>query len=82
LPTFAFYGVGALKIAAGIVLGAGMWMDLPVRAAAGGVTVLMTSALIMPLKVSDPPNKSLPATAMLLMSLGILVAGRTRGRPG
>ena len=75
LPTFAFYLVGALKIAAGVVLLAGLWVDLPVRGAAGVVAVLMIGALIMHLKVGDPPKKSLPAAAMLLMSAGILLLG-------
>jgi hypothetical protein len=75
LPTFAFYVVGALKIGAGIVLLGGLWVDLPVRAAAGVVAVLMTGALSMHVKVGDPPKKSLPAAAMLLMSAGILLLG-------
>lgn len=75
LPPLAFYVVGALKIGAGIVLLGGLWMDLPVRAAAGLVAVLMVGALIMHVRVGDPPKKSLPAAAMLLMSAGIWLLG-------
>ena len=75
LPTLAFYVVGALKIGAGIVLLGGLRVDLPVRAAAGLVVVLMIGALIMHVKVGDPPKKSLPAAAMLLMSAGIWLLG-------
>lgn len=73
LPAYAFYVVGALKIIAGLVLLGGVWFTLPVREAAGLVAVLMIGALAMHLKVGDPAKKSLPAAAMLLMSLGILL---------
>ena len=50
LPGFAFYLVGALKIAAAIVLIAGVWIPLPVQAAAGLVAALMIGAVAMHLK--------------------------------
>ena len=75
LPDFAFYVVGALKIAAGLVLVAGVWLDLPVRAAAGVVALLMVGALSMHLKAGDPAKRSLPAALMLLMCGGILFLG-------
>ncbi len=73
LPDAAFYIVGALKVTAGAVLLAGIWMDLPVQIAAGTVAVLMVGALVMHLKVGDPPKRSLPAALMLLMSAGIVI---------
>jgi uncharacterized membrane protein YphA (DoxX/SURF4 family) len=73
LPDLAFYVVGGLKVAAGVVLIAGVWMELPVRVAAGIVAVLMVGALAMHLKVGDPPNRSVPAALMLLMSGAILL---------
>lgn len=76
LPDGAWYVVGALKIAAGLVLIAGLWLPLPVRLAAGGVAVLMVGALAMHLKVGDPPMKSLPAALMLVMSLAIVLLGQ------
>ena len=72
LPDAAFYVVGALKIVAGVVLVAGLWMDLPVRLAAGTVALLMVGALAMHVKVGDPPKRSLPAALMLLMSGAIV----------
>lgn len=72
LPGFAFYVVGALKIAAAIVLIAGVWMALPVRAAAGLVAALMIGAVAMHLKVGDPLMKSLPAAIVLAMSAAIV----------
>ena len=72
LPGFAFYLVGALKIGAAVVLLAGVWMALPVRAAAGVVVALMVGAVAMHLKVGDPLMKSLPAALMLAMSAAIV----------
>jgi hypothetical protein len=72
LPGFAFYLVGALKIGAAIVLIAGVWIALPVRAAAALVAALMIGAVAMHFKVGDPPMKSLPAALMLAMSAAIV----------
>lgn len=71
LPSFVFYVVGALKITAGVVLIAGVWLDLPVLIAAGVVAALMVGALLMHLKVGDPIKKAVPATLMLAMSVTI-----------
>ena len=73
LPTWMFYLVGTLKIAAGICLIAGVWVPELVSPAAGVVVVLMLGALAMHIKVTDPAIKSLPAFLMLLMSAGILI---------
>lgn len=73
LPAFMFYLVGALKVVAALVLIAGIWMVLPVRAAALVVAVLMVGALAMHLRVGDPPLKSLPAALMLAMSAAIAI---------
>jgi hypothetical protein len=72
LPSLAFYLVGLLKIAAAVVLIAGVWWVLPVRVAAGLVAVLMIGAIAMHLKVSDPMMKALPAALMLVMSAAIV----------
>ena len=72
LPGFAFYVVGALKIGAAIVLIAGIWVALPVRAAAGLVAALMIGAIAMHFKVGDPLMKSLPAALMLALSAAIV----------
>ena len=72
LPGFAFYLVGALKIGAALVLIAGVWIALPVRAAAGLVAALMVGALAMHVKVGDPLMKSLPAALMLALSAAIV----------
>lgn len=75
LPDAVFYVVGALKVGAGVVLLAGLWLDLPVRLAAGVVAALMVGALAMHLKVGDPAKKSVPAALMLVMSGAIVLLG-------
>jgi DoxX-like family len=72
LPGFVFYLVGVLKVGAAIALIAGVWIGLPVQAAAGLVAALMIGALAMHLKVGDPPMKSIPAAVMLALSLAIV----------
>lgn len=73
LPDAVRYVVGALKVAAAVILIVGVWMPLPVSIAAGVVAVLMAGALAMHLKVGDPPMKSLPAALMLVMCLAIVM---------
>lgn len=72
LPEPVFWLVGALKVTAGVVLVAGLWLTLPVQWAAVIVSMLMLGALAMHAKVKDPAIKSLPAALMLAMSLGIV----------
>tara|TARA_R110002072_G_scaffold57508_1_gene147824 strand:+ start:12064 stop:12438 length:375 start_codon:yes stop_codon:yes gene_type:complete len=71
LPSAAFYIVGGLKILAGVLLLVGFAYQPVVAPAAAVVAVLMAGAIVMHLKVGDPPSKSLPATLMLLMSAAI-----------
>jgi hypothetical protein len=73
LPNAAMYVVGALKITAGVILIAGVFMPLPVTIAAGVVAVLMVGALAMHLKVGDQPVKFLPAALMLAMCIAIVM---------
>lgn len=73
LPVSAFFVVGALKIAAGLILIAGLWVPLPIQWAAGVVALLMVGALAMHVKVGDPAIRSLPAAAMLIMCGAIVV---------
>jgi hypothetical protein len=48
-------------------------VDLPVRLAAGVVSLLMVGALVMHMKVGDPLKRSIPAGLMLIMSGAILL---------
>ena len=73
LPDWTFYLVGGLKVVAGVLLIAGIWCPGLVRLPAAVVAVLMVGALAMHAKVKDPLSKSLPALAVLLMSVAIFV---------
>ncbi len=72
LPAAAFYVVGTLKIAAGVILLAALWLPMPARLAATVVAGLMIGALLMHAKAKDPARKSVPAAAMLAMCTGIV----------
>lgn len=71
LPAAAFYAVGFLKITSAIALLVGFWLPVVVVPAAATVLALMTGALVMHVKVGDPPKKSLPAGLMFAMSLAV-----------
>jgi hypothetical protein len=73
LPDWTFYLVGGLKVVAGVLLIAGIWFPGIVRLPAAVVAVLMVGALAMHAKVKDPLSKSLPALAVLLMSVAIFL---------
>ena len=77
LPVAAFWIVGGLKVAAGVILLAGIFVPLPglVSVAAGTVVVLMVGALAMHLKVGDPMIRSVPALIMLVLSGSIVLLG-------
>jgi hypothetical protein len=71
LPAVAFHVVGALKISAGVILLAALWLPMPERVAAIVVAGLMVGAIAMHIKVKDPARKSVPAVLMLAMCVGI-----------
>ncbi len=73
LPAAAFYVVGTLKVLAGVILLAAVWMPMPARAAATVVAGLMVGALLMHMRVKDPALRSVPAVLMLAMCVGIVV---------
>jgi DoxX-like family len=73
LPPVAFFIVGTLKVLAGVVLLASLWLPMPTRLAAVVVAGLMIGALVMHAKVKDPVLKFVPAAAMLVMCSGIAV---------
>ena len=71
LPGWVFYVVGALKIGAALTLLVGIWNSSLVAPASVLIVLLMLSAIAMHIKVNDPPLKSLPALAMLAMSISL-----------
>ncbi len=72
LPAWFFHLVGALKIGSGLALLVGLWLPSVTLVAASIVALLMLGALGMHARVHDPMTKSVPALAMLLMSVSIL----------
>ena len=73
LPVAAFYVVGTLKVLAGVILLAALWLPMPARLAATVVAGLRVGALLMHAKAKDPMRKSVPAVVMLAMCVGIVV---------
>lgn len=73
LPVSAFYVVGTLKVAAGLILLSALFLPMPARLAATVVAGLMVGALAMHIKVKDPASKSVPAALMLAMCVAIVV---------
>jgi hypothetical protein len=76
---FAVYGlpawfctlIGVLKVGAAIALLAALWFPEIRQPAAALIAALMVGAVSMHAKVRDPIIKTVPAAAMLLMSLVI-----------
>ena len=72
LPS-AFVGlVGTLKLLCATSLIAGIWFPELVRPAAGMLGLLMLGAVLMHVRVTDPPRRSLPALLMLVGCLTVV----------
>jgi uncharacterized membrane protein YphA (DoxX/SURF4 family) len=69
LPSWSVWLVGALKVAAAVMLLVGVAVPALVYPAAVVVAVLMAGAVIMHGKIKDPPKRALPSAIMLLLSL-------------
>lgn len=67
-----FYTIGGIKVLAAIMLLIGLKTKKWVKPAGQIIALLMIGAIAMHFKVSDPLLKSLPALAMLSMSVAIL----------
>jgi len=72
LPEWVFYLVGLLKVSAAAAILLGFLYPAMVTLGAAVIAVLMVGALIMHVKVKDVASKSIPAAAMLLMSLWLV----------
>ena len=71
LPGWSPYVIGTLKVGSALCLLAGLWLRFLVLPAALLVTILMLGAFAMHLKIRDPLKKSVPALAMLALSIAI-----------
>ena len=74
LPKWFMYLIGALKLTLAVALLVGMVVPALVLPAAVGMAVLMLGAIAMHIKVGDAPMKSVPAAAMLGLSIVAAVA--------
>ncbi len=73
LPVWFMRTIGALKLSLAALLIAGIWFPALTLPAAVGMAALMLGAIAMHFKVSDPPQRSLPALSMLAMSIVVAV---------
>ena len=72
LPAWSMWVVGSLKVFFAILLIVGIWVTPVVQPAAIGIAILMVGAIVMHFKVGDPPKKSLPAFAILVLCLIVI----------
>jgi hypothetical protein len=76
LPTWFYYFIGCLKITSALVLILGLYIPHLTYPASLIIISLMIGAVMMHIKVKDSLVKTLPATAMLIMSTLIFLASR------
>lgn len=69
LPDWFMKIIGALKLILATLLIAVIWVTGLMKPAALGMAILMLGAIVMHYKVKDAPLKSLPAFALLVLSL-------------
>lgn len=72
LPPWFMSVIGFLKVSLAILLIAGVWFPSLSKPAAIGTAVLMAGAVAMHVKVKDPMMRSLPALALLVLSLVVI----------
>lgn len=71
LPVWFCYLIGLLKVGSAFALLGSLWLPSLGLPAAALIVGLMVGAVSMHIKVKDPIKKLLPASAMLVMALGI-----------
>jgi uncharacterized membrane protein YphA (DoxX/SURF4 family) len=69
LPEAVMYSVGSLKVLCAILLLVGIWIPVVVTPAVVVLAILMLGAVIMHVKIGDPPKKSIPAGSVLILCL-------------
>lgn len=73
LPKWFFYLTGALKVGSALILLTSLWFPQLAFPSAFLVACLMLGAVLMHLKVQDPPMKAVPAAGMLAMASAICI---------
>ncbi len=76
LPSWSWKAVGVTKITLAVLLLVGVFVPVVAPFAAAGMALLMISAIGAHIRVRDPAVKSMPAFAMLVLSL-VVVASYT-----
>lgn len=74
LPDWLRVAVGFAKLALAGLLVVGIWFPPLAAGAAAALALLMLAAVIAHIRAGDPPRKSLPALAMLLLSVFVAYA--------
>lgn len=72
LPSWFMGAIGGLKMLCAAGLLAGVWWPPLVRPSATLLSALMLGAVLMHVKVTDPPQRSLPALLMLIGCLTVV----------
>lgn len=73
LPGWMVWVIGSLKVGAALALLLGLLVPQVVEPAAMLMTGLMVGAVVMHVKVQDPPLKFLPALVLLALSLFLVL---------
>ena len=76
MPHWFMMVIGFTKVTLATLLIVGIWFPILVGPAALGLTSLMLGAIGMHIKVKDPVQKSLPAAALLVLSLLVAFGGQ------
>jgi len=72
LPDWSCYLIGALKVLLAIGLLLSVWFTNIEKEMSIGLALLLTSSVLMHIKIKDPLYKSFPATLFLIMCLLII----------
>ena len=73
LPVWSVGVIGALKLLCAAGLVAGIWWPALVQPSASLLIALMLGAVMMHVKVTDPPQRALPALLMLIGCITVVV---------
>jgi len=73
LPTWFMYIVGGIKLSIAVLLIVGLWFSFLVDASVILLGILMIGAIVMHVKIHDSLVRTLPAIAMLLMVVIVVV---------
>ncbi|MAO11169.1 MAG: hypothetical protein CMC07_09870 [Flavobacteriaceae bacterium] len=73
LPEWSMYIVGTLKVLFSLSLLISIYYDQLETPSTLGIAFLMLGAILMHIKIGDPPKKSLPAFIFLILSILVIL---------